>query len=41
MFRDVLLKMLQTAKLEKRGSLLREICIIDEHLQQIGDEDKG
>ncbi|CAF2468646.1 unnamed protein product [Rotaria sp. Silwood2] len=36
--RDVLLKMLQSASSEKRGSLLREICIIDEHLKYVNHE---
>ncbi|CAF0938902.1 unnamed protein product [Rotaria sp. Silwood1] len=37
--RDFLFKMLlQNASFEKRGSLLREICIIDEHLKCINHE---
>jgi len=31
--------MLQNANLEKRGALLREICIIDEYLKDINDDD--
>ena len=30
-FRDVLLKLLANANREKRGAILREICIIDEN----------
>lgn len=30
--------MLQHASFEKRGSLLREICVIDEHLKYFNDE---
>jgi hypothetical protein len=37
-FRDVLFQTLQKANLEKRGALLREICIIDEHLKDINYE---
>lgn len=34
-FSDVLFKLLQNANLEKRGPLLREICIIDEQLKNL------
>jgi hypothetical protein len=33
----MLFKILQNASLENRGGLLRQICIIDEHLKQIHD----
>lgn len=39
-FSDVLFKTLQNASLEQRGVLLREICIIDEHLQEMKPEDE-
>ncbi|CAF1425228.1 unnamed protein product [Rotaria sordida] len=39
--RDVLFKMLQNASFEKRGSLLREICVIDEHLKYINHEQEA
>jgi hypothetical protein len=32
--------MLQNASLEKRGAILREICIIDEHLKTIDQEEE-
>jgi hypothetical protein len=33
----MLFKILQNASLENRGGLLRQICIIDEHLKQINE----
>jgi hypothetical protein len=32
--------MLQNASLEKRGAILREICIIDEHLVKTIDQEE-
>ncbi len=33
----MLFKILKNASLENRGGLLRQICIIDEHLKQINE----